>query len=181
MRNSIPNPNPNPLISHLLPQQAPTAGGDIFGDAALPASTAPPAKSAAVATPSLQFLQDLALMEYSDMKRYKGNQPICGQSMLRSLIRLAMRVCHFLFVQSGDGQRRQLWDACTSSRSYSATPHDQAGFPRLTLPAAARGARLSRSGPHHCPGSEFSPRQPTLPLHVPLPPVSPPWQPRQGL
>ncbi|XP_075880284.1 ADP-ribosylation factor-binding protein GGA3 [Nelusetta ayraudi] len=48
--------------------QAPTAGGDIFGDAAPLGSTAPPAESAAVATPSLQFLQDLALTGFSNQK-----------------------------------------------------------------------------------------------------------------
>lgn len=49
--------------------QAPTATVDIFGDAAPSGSTAPPAESST--TPSLQFLQDLALTGFSNQKRCK--------------------------------------------------------------------------------------------------------------
>lgn len=85
---------------------------------------------------------------------------------------------YFPFVQSGDGQRRQLWDARHSS---NASPCNQAGLPRLPLSAPSRDARLSRSRPHQGPGSGLSPRQPAVPLSVPLSPISPPWQPSQNL
>lgn len=55
----------------VTPLQAPAAGVDLFGSAARSGPAVPPAEPAA-ATHSLQDLQDLAMMGFSDHKRYTG-------------------------------------------------------------------------------------------------------------
>lgn len=51
--------------------QAPASSVDVFGSVARSVPVVPPAEPAAVATHSLQNLQDLAMMGFSDHKRYE--------------------------------------------------------------------------------------------------------------
>ncbi len=53
----------------LSPLQAPASSVDMFGGVACPGPVVPPAEPA-VAAHSLQNLQDLAMMGFSDHKRY---------------------------------------------------------------------------------------------------------------
>lgn len=60
----------------MFPLQAPATSVDIFGNVAQSHTVAPPIESVALAPHSLQNLQDLAMMGFSDQKRYKVLQPV---------------------------------------------------------------------------------------------------------
>lgn len=59
----------------MFSMQAPATSVDIFGNMAQ-SHTVAPVESVAVAPHSLQNLQDLAMMGFSDQKRYKLLQPV---------------------------------------------------------------------------------------------------------